>query len=269
MKDSLSSVDSAKASPKSQRQRTTANAATIRPNSQRTPRVTRTPTKTTGLDADRIGDKDAIKTPGKNKKKVASTAEEVTPPLLQGGAPKKSKQPGEVKQEIEDVQEQKPSAEQSLQNTKRGRRIKEDPGLADPQINEESPKTVKRKRVVKVEEAGVEVGEPSPKKTKWKKATAVEFDKTVENETSPKKAERKDRVKEEGEQVEEGEEEHKKIKRKRKTKEERELEAMPLAARTDGLRMFIGAHVSGAKGRSFFVYIASVELRSLSKYRNI
>jgi AP endonuclease-1 len=35
---------------------------------------------------------------------------------------------------------------------------------------------------------------------------------------------------------------------KRKTKEEKEAEAMPLAARTTGLRMFVGAHVSIAKG---------------------
>lgn len=41
-----------------------------------------------------------------------------------------------------------------------------------------------------------------------------------------------------------------KAKRKRKTKEEKEAEAMPIAARTTGLRMFIGAHVSSAKGWS-------------------
>lgn len=40
----------------------------------------------------------------------------------------------------------------------------------------------------------------------------------------------------------------KKAKGKRKTKAEKEAEAMPLAARSTGLRMFIGAHVSGAKG---------------------
>jgi AP endonuclease-1 len=37
-------------------------------------------------------------------------------------------------------------------------------------------------------------------------------------------------------------------KRARKTKEEKEAEAMPLAARTKGLKMFVGAHVSAAKG---------------------
>jgi AP endonuclease 1 len=36
--------------------------------------------------------------------------------------------------------------------------------------------------------------------------------------------------------------------RRRKTKEKKEAEAMPLAARTTGLRMFVGAHVSMAKG---------------------
>lgn len=40
----------------------------------------------------------------------------------------------------------------------------------------------------------------------------------------------------------------KKVKKSRKTREERDKEAMPLAARTTGLRMFIGAHVSSAKG---------------------
>lgn len=57
----------------------------------------------------------------------------------------------------------------------------------------------------------------------------------------PTKAE----VDEEGQ--EEAEVEHK-PKRRRKTKEEQDAEAMPLAARSTGLKMFIGAHVSSAKG---------------------
>jgi len=40
----------------------------------------------------------------------------------------------------------------------------------------------------------------------------------------------------------------KKPKRGKKTKEEKEAEAMPLALRTQGLKMFVGAHVSAAKG---------------------
>ena len=38
-------------------------------------------------------------------------------------------------------------------------------------------------------------------------------------------------------------------KKGKKTKEEKEAEAMPLAPRTQGLRMFVGAHVSAAKGQ--------------------
>ncbi|KAJ5179839.1 Endodeoxyribonuclease IV [Penicillium capsulatum] len=38
------------------------------------------------------------------------------------------------------------------------------------------------------------------------------------------------------------------VKKGKKTKEEKEAEAMPLAPRTQGLRMFVGAHVSAAKG---------------------
>lgn len=55
-------------------------------------------------------------------------------------------------------------------------------------------------------------------------------------------------------------------KRKRKTKEEKEAEAMPLAARSTGLRMLVGAHVSSAKGRSlisansYLAYIARIKL---------
>lgn len=40
----------------------------------------------------------------------------------------------------------------------------------------------------------------------------------------------------------------KSTKRGKKTKEEKEAEAMPLAVRTQGLKMFVGAHVSAAKG---------------------
>ena len=39
-----------------------------------------------------------------------------------------------------------------------------------------------------------------------------------------------------------------KISRKRKTKREKELEMLPLRARTQGVRMCVGAHVSAAKG---------------------
>lgn len=44
-------------------------------------------------------------------------------------------------------------------------------------------------------------------------------------------------------------EQPKATKRRKKTREEKQLEAMPLAARAQGLRMFVGAHVSAAKGK--------------------
>jgi AP endonuclease-1 len=40
-----------------------------------------------------------------------------------------------------------------------------------------------------------------------------------------------------------------KPKKARKSKKDQEVESMPLALRTKGLRMFVGAHVSGAKGQ--------------------
>lgn len=49
----------------------------------------------------------------------------------------------------------------------------------------------------------------------------------------------------------------KKPTRKRKTKEEKDSEAMPLAARSTGLRILIGAHVSVAKGE--FVVLARTD----------
>lgn len=56
----------------------------------------------------------------------------------------------------------------------------------------------------------------------------------------------------------------KKTPRKRKTKEAKEAEAMPLAARSKSLRMFIGAHVSCAKGGALLnpLYIDYLKLRS-------
>lgn len=67
----------------------------------------------------------------------------------------------------------------------------------------------------------------------------------------------------------------KKPKRKRKTQEKKDAEAMPLATRTAGLGMFIGAHVSGAKGalsggidyQSYIEGIDHLIFVSLSIYR--
>lgn len=49
-----------------------------------------------------------------------------------------------------------------------------------------------------------------------------------------------------------------KVSRKRKTKEEKEIEMQPLAARTNAMRMLVGAHVSAAKGESPCPYIYQI-----------
>lgn len=91
----------------------------------------------------------------------------------------------------------------------------------------------------------------------------------IEGPETPKNSQgkKKTKVKQEPAEVNEGGEDVKssqKAKRKRKTKEEKEAEAMPLAARTVGLNMFIGAHVSCAKGPlarlCIPMYIASMKL---------
>lgn len=77
------------------------------------------------------------------------------------------------------------------------------------------------------EEEGVAAVQSTPKKARKRKVANEEEAEQAHDEPTPKK-----------------------VKSKRKTKEEKEAEAMPLAARSTGLRMFIGAHVSGAKGGS-------------------
>jgi hypothetical protein len=65
-----------------------------------------------------------------------------------------------------------------------------------------------------------------------------------------KKSEAKEEAKEEDN---DGKVTEKPVKKKRKTKEEKEAEAMPLASRTVGHKLFIGAHVSSA-GVSISIY---------------
>lgn len=247
----------------SQRRRTAANAAAESSTSKRTSRATRTANKTNRLEVNGVEDIETLSSPAKRRKVETVTAEEAPTTLPTGATPKKTKSRKEVKQETKDTQEQDLRVQETSTKATGTGKKEEDQEPADPQIDGESPKTVKRKRVVKIkeEEKETEVSKPSPKKIKREKAAEIEVEGTVDNEASPTKARRKPKVKEVEEDVEEGDDGQKKIKRKRKTKEEKELEAMPIAARTDGLRMFIGAHVSGAKGRSFSTYIAIIALR--------
>ncbi|KAL8836222.1 MAG: hypothetical protein Q9170_002999 [Blastenia crenularia] len=96
----------------------------------------------------------------------------------------------------------------------------------------------------------------SPKESRKRVLTELvkeeeeEEEQRVVDQETPKKARKRKAAKEEAKiEVVNGEEATpKKPKRKRKTQEEKDAEAMPLAARTTGLKMFFGAHVSGAKG---------------------
>ncbi|KAK8206676.1 DNA-(apurinic or apyrimidinic site) lyase [Zalaria obscura] len=115
---------------------------------------------------------------------------------------------------------------------------------------------------VKVEESQIldQGNKASPKNNRKRKAAAVKQEEQEEQPSAeaqadaPPKRRRKAKVevKEEATEVqfdEAGEPiVEKKVKRKRKTKEEKEAEAMPLAARTVGHKMFVGAHVSSAGG---------------------
>jgi hypothetical protein len=135
------------------------------------------------------------------------------------------------------------------------------------ELKDESATPLKRKikpkknfiETVELEENGEVNGEATPKniprgrKTKVQRESEATSTEVIEEADSPSKKKTKTRTKanetvdlEEDKQVDA--EVPNKTSRKRKTKEEREAEAMPLAARTGGLRMFIGAHVSIATG---------------------
>ncbi|KAL8784598.1 MAG: hypothetical protein Q9213_003853 [Squamulea squamosa] len=113
---------------------------------------------------------------------------------------------------------------------KSGKKIVKEDAVNSGKAPVQTPRKSGKRTITKVEAAQAEehikVEEATPKKSRKRKAESQE---------------------EEAEQVD-GEPTVKKTKGKRKTKEEKEAEAMPLVARSIGLRMFIGAHVSGAKG---------------------
>ncbi|QIW96252.1 hypothetical protein AMS68_001770 [Peltaster fructicola] len=101
--------------------------------------------------------------------------------------------------------------------------------------------------IVKIESDGT-TSIPSPKSKKRK--LKAEDDTIVEQEDTPKKRSKivKTKVEVKEEIKSEDQPGEAKVKRKRKTKEEKEAEAMPLAARTVGHKLFIGAHVSASGG---------------------
>lgn len=118
-----------------------------------------------------------------------------------------------------------------LERTKTEESVKVEEVVGATEIK--SPNTTSRKR--KIEKLSIEEEEK------------VEISKDVDIPTKPKQRKKTKRE----EDIKEGEERLEKPTRKRKTKEKKESEVMPLAARTSGLKMFVGAHVSSAKGPSW------------------
>ena len=169
----------------------------------------------------------------------------------------------------------------------RGKRKRNAKDEVENSIDKESPEKPKRNKKVKVEVATevispsgasskqIERGDEIEVKEESVLAKIEDLQQTIQTPTKAKKKKKtkakveKESVDIDGEEVKDHTEEEvetpKKAKRKRKTKEEKEAEAMPIAARTTGLKMYVGAHVSGAKGRSqrsttgATMYIASIE----------
>ncbi|MCJ1249255.1 hypothetical protein MMC30_006478 [Trapelia coarctata] len=145
--------------------------------------------------------------------------------------------------------------EQTTPRDKRARGNKAATGVVTQEAAiTESPITVKKTTATIVKEEEVEaLNSPKGSRKSKKAGPAVAIkEEEVDVAESPKKSRKVKKtevtalLKEED--VVAADDAPKKVKRHRKTKEEKEAEAMPLAARTNGLRMFIGAHVSGAKG---------------------
>jgi len=134
-----------------------------------------------------------------------------------------------------EAEEQKPAAAKTARAS-RGAAIKQEVKEEEDKEVKPTPKRQPRKKVaIKAEEEEREADEPEDSKP------------------APKKQPRKKAVKQEATE-EDGDNTAtaKPAKKKRKTKEEKEAEAMPLAARTIGHKLFIGAHVSSAGGQYFF-----------------
>jgi AP endonuclease-1 len=114
-----------------------------------------------------------------------------------------------------------------------------------------SSKSVKKPRARKSEQP--EEGEPTPPSSSKEasRKVAASVDEGGENiEELPDQARK---IPENVNGTVAGKPVQEKAKRARKTKEEKEAGLMPLAARTPRLRMFVGAHVSCAKGEGPFI----------------
>ena len=248
MTASQSLTDTPHPSPRSQRRKTNANPPLEPPNRNPSTEETRTPHRRSQL-SNGTSEQATPAISRKPPKTEAVIIREELQRTAHKGSPQKSRQRKEIGRE--EAQEEVAEEEQRKVHTSpkkivRKHKIKEEE--VELQVDGDSPRKAKRKRTTETREAKVEDSGTSPKKTKRRVAELEE--EAIDDEPTPSKAQRKKKVKQEEFEEEEEEEGRKKIKRKRKTKEGKEAEAMPLASRTNGLQMFIGAHVSCAKGQS-------------------
>ena len=248
MTASESLADTLRSSPRSQRRKTHANPPVETPNRNTSAEETRTPHRRSQL-SNGTSEQATPASSRKRPKTEALVVREELQGTADNGSPQKSRQRKKTRRE--EVQEGIPEdgqgeVQKSPKKNVRKHTVKEEE--VELQADGDSPRKAKRKRNTETEEAKVEGSGTSPKKIK-RRVAELEGE-AVDGEPTPGKAQRKKKVKQEEFEEEEGEEDRKQIKRKRKTKEEKEAEAMPLASRTSGLQMFIGAHVSCAKGQS-------------------
>ena len=248
MTASGSIIDTPRSSPRSQRRKTLANPPVESPSRRISAEKSCAPQKPSDL-SNRTSEQATHARSRKRPKTEAVIVREELQGTAEKGSPQKSRQRKKLqREEAQEEISEEILREEHISPTKIGRKHKVKEEEVELQVGRESPRKAKRKRDIETEETEITESGTSPKKPKWRVAELEE--EAVDGEPTPKKAQRKKKEKqEEAEEKAEGED-PKKIKRKRKTKEEKEAEAMPLASRTNGLQMFIGAHVSCAKGQS-------------------
>lgn len=147
-----------------------------------------------------------------------------------------------TKQEVKKESDQSFTPKKSL----RARKVKPEPTEEAPLQSEDTQGVAPKKRQRKTqtikeedEETDGELQKPAPKGRARKNA-------------EPKK--QAEAAQENGQPAE------KPAKKKRKTKEEKEAENMPVAARTVGHKLYIGAHVSSAGGQCPFELLDSIHI---------
>lgn len=164
-------------------------------------------------------------------KERSADESDLTPPPndLTDGAVALAKVDGDSKQ---------PVKKQKTVAAPKKRQVKKEAAEKETEVNGSaaSPKVASRNRRVKTEQEETQAEDskpaaPAKRQRKTKVVKEEEEEKEVKAGENSKPAEQK-------------------VKKKRKTKEEKEAEAMPLAARTAGHKLFIGAHVSSAGGQS-------------------